>query len=136
MRELRNREPAEDDNWDPAPREMLWPTPPSGQLSRLSSAAAELRGLIANINGDPFLNRLLATSDEEEALDLAGSHSGWMRQAVQLTRDQQAELQTRSVVDLPISSGVTRARQLQADPAGFALSQRRPLPEFLPGAQL
>ncbi len=133
MRELRNREPAADDDWDPAPREILWPTPPSGQLSRLSSAASELSGLITKINNDPFLNRLLATSSEEEALDMASSHSGWMRQAVQLTRDQQAELQARCVVELPISSGVTRARRLQADPAGFALSQRRPLPEFSTG---
>ena len=133
MRELRNREPAADEEWDPAPREILWPTPPSGQLSRLSSSAAELSGLISKIDVNPFLNRLLAANSEEEALDLARNHSAWMQQAVQLTRDQQAELQARFEVELPISSGVTRARRLQEDPADFALKQRRPVPEFATG---
>lgn len=64
---------------------------------------------------------------------MASSHSPWMQQAVQLIRDEQAEKEYLTQVELPISSGVTKARRLQEDPTGFALSQRRPLPEFPTG---
>lgn len=134
MRELRNREPAGDgDEWTPVPSEILWPTSPSVQLSRLSNAANELRTLIDNAHSDSLLHSLLSAKDTEEILALADSHSPWMQQAVQLIRDEQTEKEIRGQVELPISSGVTRARRLQEDPAGFALSQRRPLPEFPTG---
>lgn len=103
------------------------------QLSRLSNAANELRTLIDNAHSDSLLHSLLSAKDTEEILALADSHSPWMQQAVQLIRDEQTEKEIRGQVELPISSGVTRARRLQEDPAGFALSQRRPLPEFPTG---
>ena len=133
MRELRNREPAEDDDWMPVPSEVLWPTPPSVQLSRLSSAANELRTLIGGAQDDRWLHSLLSAEDPEELLTIAAKHSDWMLQAVQLTRDEQAEKEKQGQVELPVSSGVTRARKLQEDPEGFALSQRRPLPAFPSG---
>lgn len=133
MRELRNRPPAEDDSWEVTPRHLQWPYDPSTELTQLSTGAAELSELTANIHAHPYLHRLLSTPGEKEALEMAGIHSSWLQQALQLTLDRQSELQTRNQVDLPISTGVTRARRLQEDPRGFALSQRRPLPEFPTG---
>lgn len=136
MRDLRNRLPGEDDDWEATPRHLQWPYDPSTELAQLSAGAAELRELTANIHAQPYLHRLLSTPGEKEALEMAGIHSSWMQQALQLTLDRKSELEIRNQVELPISTGVTRARRLQEDPAGFALSQRRPLPEFPTGALL
>ncbi|WP_122820238.1 ATP-dependent DNA helicase [Varibaculum vaginae] len=133
MRELRNSLADEDDEWEVAPRYLLWPGDPSSELTQLSAAAAELSELTANIHAHPYLHRLLSAPGEKERLEMAATHSSWMQQALQLTRDQRSEWQLRNQVELPISAGVTRARRLQEDPAGFALSQRRPLPDFPTG---
>lgn len=133
MRDLRNRLPGEDDDWEATPRHLEWPGSPSPELAQLSVAAAELSELIDNIHADSFLRGLLSSSDEDETQEIAAIHSSWMQQAVQLTCDQQSEWEARNQVQLPISTGVTRARKLQEDPAGFALSQRRPLPDFPTG---
>ncbi|WP_311524117.1 ATP-dependent DNA helicase [uncultured Varibaculum sp.] len=132
MRELRNQDTVKG-AWEATPRQICWPPDPSAELSRLSDAAAQLSALIEEVPADSFLSRLVHTADAEEALALAGSHSPWMQQAVQLVRDEQAETEIRGQVELPISSGVTRAHRIQEDPEGFALSQRRPLPEFPTG---
>ena len=133
MRELRNMPPTKNNGWEDEAREVSWPPAPSRQLLRLSMAAGELHELIANIHAHPFLHRLLTTSGSDEAEDMSASHSPWLVQALQLTRDQQAEREYLTQVQMPVSSGVTRARKLQEDPTSFALSQRRPLPEFFTG---
>ena len=61
---------------------------------------------------------------------MANSHSSWLSQALQLTRDLRVEQEYLGQVQMPVSSGVTRARELQDNPAAFALNQRRPLPDF------
>ena len=133
MRELRNSPPSVDNDYEATPRYFQWPGAPSPQLARLSAAAGDLSEMVANIDAQPFLRRLLVTAGEKEQLEMAGIHSSWMQQAIQLTRDQQSEGQVHDQVELPISTGVTRARKLQEDPAGFALTQRRPLPDFPSG---
>lgn len=130
LRELRNRQADENDSWEAPAREESWPGAVSPQLSRLSVAAGELSELISGIHAHPFLHRLVSTSDLEEAQDMADSHSSWLSQAVQLTRDLRVEQEYLGQVQMPVSSGVTRARELQANPAAFALNQRRPLPDF------
>lgn len=130
MRKLRNQEPVKNDGWEPKVRDLPWPGNPSNELARLSAAAGELSELIDNIHTEPFLQRLLATSDEKEALQMAGFHSSWLQQAVQLIRDQKAEQLSPNEVEIPISIAVTKARLLQEDPEGFASDQRRPIPQF------